>query len=223
MDGALYYVHNDHLGRAERITNRHKSTVWRAKNHDFDRVLAYGTAADWYNLGFPGQYYDSEKDSYYNYFRDYDPTTGRYIQSDPIGLNGGINTYAYVGGNPISYFDPLGLAKICYRPLDAPGAPDEVHWNEVDEGVNTIVAHQQIIYEDEEGGNIGFGQNGEVVDPENTEYSHCSRSLDDEVLREAVANTPFGKYSAMGLFAEKNNCQDWIDKVVIEYIKLGGK
>jgi RHS repeat-associated protein len=58
---------------------------------------------------FPGQYYDKETGLHYNYFRDYHPGLGRYIQPDPIGLLGGINLFTYVRNDPVNGVDPTGL------------------------------------------------------------------------------------------------------------------
>jgi RHS repeat-associated protein len=62
-----------------------------------------------FNLRFAGQYYDKERGTHYNINRDYNPVTGRYIQSDPIGLDGGLSTFAYVNGNPVMLVDLEGL------------------------------------------------------------------------------------------------------------------
>ncbi len=80
--------------------------AWQWNSDPFGNGDALGGP---YDLRFPGQYFDQATKLHYNYFRDYDPRLGRYIESDPIGLAGGINTYAYVGGNPVNLTDPLGL------------------------------------------------------------------------------------------------------------------
>ncbi len=67
-----------------------------------------------YNLRFPGQYYQAETGLNQNMQRDYDPLTGKYIESDPIGLRAGINTYLYADADPTSVFDPSGLDPTTY-------------------------------------------------------------------------------------------------------------
>lgn len=106
-NSTVFHLHSDHLNTPRSATNAAGLEVWEWNSPAFGGRAASGTLT--INLRFPGQYYDAETGFHYNYFRDYDPETGRYVQSDPIGLNGGLNTYMYAEGNPISKFDFWGL------------------------------------------------------------------------------------------------------------------
>lgn len=114
----IFYVHTDHLNTPRRVTRPVDNVVvWRWLSSPFgvtdaDQDPDGDQNMFAFNLRFPGQYYDEETGLHYNYFRTYDPSTGRYLESDPIGLDGGLNTYGYVSGNPMSFTDPFGLAEL---------------------------------------------------------------------------------------------------------------
>ncbi|MFK2873628.1 RHS repeat-associated core domain-containing protein [Dyella lipolytica] len=110
----LAYVTADELGTPRVIANSSGITEWQLTYQGNPwGELAPASSGYTYNLRFPGQYADAETGLNSNVNRDFDSTTGRYIESDPIGLSGGPNTYDYVGGNPLSYSDPLGLQESC--------------------------------------------------------------------------------------------------------------
>lgn len=129
---AVYYVHTDHLDTPRMVTDTAGNRRWTwdlMASEPFGASAANeapagqsGAQVMAFNLRFPGQYLDKETGSFYNYYRTYNPSTGRYLQSDPIGLAGGLNTYAYVGGNPLSYADPTGEMKL---PGDPSGLPSD--------------------------------------------------------------------------------------------------
>lgn len=126
-DGVLYYTYPDHIGTPRVIAaSSDNRFVWRWDSADpfgiqqpSDRLIT--STPFLYNPRFPGQTYDKESSTHYNYYRDFDPQTGRYIQSDPIGLAGGVNTYSYVAGHrrqPNYWFRPIWFGR-----LGASGAP----------------------------------------------------------------------------------------------------
>jgi RHS repeat-associated protein len=122
------YLHPNHLGAPLKATNETGTVVWAADSEPFGKTSLVNPSVS-VNLRLPGQYYDAETGLHYNYFRDYDPSLGRYLESDPIGLKGGINTYAYVGNNPINWVDPLGLESAKYNVptppfVFPPGSPE---------------------------------------------------------------------------------------------------
>jgi RHS repeat-associated protein len=139
----FYAIHPDHLGTPRLVTDNTNKVVWQWAYSGFGNnkpmgvlkpttsattaftnqpvLLAAPAAAAILDLRFPGQMADEETGLFYNYFRSYMPSGGRYTQADPIGLDGGWNRFGYVDGNPLSMTDPLGLQAA--MPWPAPVMP----------------------------------------------------------------------------------------------------
>jgi len=136
-DPLVYFIHTDHLNTPRVVIDRNNVVRWRWISEPFGTTAPEtnpsGLGDFTFNLRFPGQYADQESGLFYNYRRNYDKETGRYRESDPIGLAGGINTYSYVEANPLSHIDPRGLdnpgigpygpywttgTQLCSRPAD---------------------------------------------------------------------------------------------------------
>jgi RHS repeat-associated protein len=114
---ALYYVHSDQLNTPRQVTRPSDNVAlwtWNADPFGTDAANPNptGAGAFAYNLRFPGQVFDGQAGLHQNMARDYDPAAGRYVESDPIGLDAGVNTYAYVEGDPLDAADPLGLEAV---------------------------------------------------------------------------------------------------------------
>jgi len=106
-----YYIHSDHLSTPKVITDQAQATVWKATHTPFGQATILKDDID-NSIRFPGQYADIETGLHYNWHRYYDPSTGRYVTSDPIGLAGGLSTYGYANQNPVRYTDPFGLFSV---------------------------------------------------------------------------------------------------------------
>lgn len=108
-DGQLHHLHTDHLGTPLEASNDAGEMSWKVTYRTWGNVLVQEVEEIEQNLRFQGQYFDAETGLHYNRFRYYDPGVGRFVSQDPIGLNGGLNLFAYAP-NPTAWIDPLGLA-----------------------------------------------------------------------------------------------------------------
>jgi RHS repeat-associated protein len=132
---AFKWVHVDPLGTPLSVTTSPANwsasnparVIWHARYEPFGRVESITTETDAggnpavvLNVRFPGQYEDAETGWYFNMHRTYDPSTGRYLEVDPLGLTGR-STYEYAFSNPLRYVDPLGLIEMNWFP---PGSPE---------------------------------------------------------------------------------------------------
>lgn len=110
----MYYIHPDHLDTPRVIVNAANQPIWRWDSAPFGDTDANeqpsgGLPSFTFNLRFPGQQYDRETGTHYNYFRDYEAGSGRYVQSDPLGVIGSLATFDYVLSSPIKWSDRFGL------------------------------------------------------------------------------------------------------------------
>ena len=132
---ATYFFHNDHLGTPQVLTDENQQPVWDSAQEPFGEATQKTNEVK-QNLRFSGQYFDVETGLHYNYHRDYDSSTGRYLQSDPIGVmrdysnprlqaavgmgvtateqeHYSLNSlFGYANQNPVSFIDPTGLDSL---------------------------------------------------------------------------------------------------------------
>jgi len=109
LAGNIYSFLNNFNGTPTILTDQDGMVVWEADYKPFGEALVNSNSEVVNNFRFAGQYFDEETGLHYNYFRYYDPASGRYLRPDPIGLVGGINLFAYAQLNPINLTDPFGL------------------------------------------------------------------------------------------------------------------
>jgi len=216
-------VHTDHLNTPRKVTQPNTGTLaWRWDTDPFGTAApnqnpaGLGTFA--YNLRFPGQYYQAETGLNQNYFRDYDPLGGgRYIESDPLGLGSGVNTYAYAEDDPVKVTDRFGLdTAMCTRRL-----------NNVPFRVGPLF-HQYVCVGNAQTGYTckGLGPTGSMfnspgkLESDSYKPQACQTLLpDNKCVEDCIKNT-FGKpppnYSVD--LSQGQNCQTYADSAVSECV-----
>jgi RHS repeat-associated protein len=193
------------------MTDSTGTVVWTAVYEPFGKATVTVNTVE-NNLRSIGQYFDRETNLHYNYFRDYDPTTGRYTEFDLIGLRGGLNGYAYALGNPLSYTDPLGLdVFLCSQPALG-WAPVDHQWIKTD-SVEAGMGGTR--------GNVPGNQSGDLPGDPVQVTDHSGRSKEQGASCKEVPNVDEKKVNdqlkigrPLGRWTPGNQCQSFAKGVL---------
>ncbi|WP_353616779.1 RHS repeat-associated core domain-containing protein [Desulfovibrio sp. Huiquan2017] len=204
-------------------------------------------------LGFAGGLHDRDLGFVRFGWRDYDVRTGRWTAPDPIGDKGGDpDWYGYCLDDPVNGVDPAGLFRFGKRELDMPGGeflkdfgPAQAATalgmlnpvtfplaremmkgaKRLDDKNNMELAHEQGFYEDGTGDNVGLGKHGKMEKEDIAKYKLDDKHYDDKRMRRVEKSVPSGRYNLCGIDGNKNNCQDYADRLCKRYelLKRGDK
>jgi len=223
----LYWFVNDHLGTPMMIVDENQEIVWEGAHSPFGDTAVTANTID-NNFRFPGQYFDAESGLYYNYHRYYDPSIGRYLRADPIGLIGGMILFHYSNANPINWIDPFGLDTWrCSRKLGGPyrAATDSQIKLRHDflKVVDDYYSFGPMI-------NATKGPGEVLINTENDFGAKCHTKISDDerfdaIVREVAQNyepryniracespNKIDRPCAMG----ERNCKSWVDDVIMK-------
>lgn len=219
--GNVGYVTADQLNTPRAVTNISQTIEWSWTSDPFGNGQPTGSVM--YNLRFPGQYYDAETGHSYNYFRDYDSATGRYMESDPVGIAGGLNTYLYALASPIFKSDIFGLVvAICNRALGGPNEPP------LPGNSTWPLRHEYIVvngqaYSFQPSGSELLSP-GQILNNENPNNGQCSVLCADPQFDSAVLNAIgtigapsyclLATYDSLAHAVGMRNCQTWAQDVL---------
>jgi len=130
--GKLYFTHTDRLGTPQKLTDSTQAVAWSATYQPFGNTVSFSGTLSTQSLRLPGQQFDAETGYNHNGFRDYAGGLTRYVESDPIGLAGGLNTYGYAFDNPAVRIDPFGLqSSDSMNDYDDPAKMAKEHENQL--------------------------------------------------------------------------------------------
>jgi len=201
---SIAYIVADELGTPRAIVDGKGDVIWtwvyqgNAWGEQTPSSIGYT-----YNPRFPGQYYDAETGLNYNLKRDYDPSIGRYTESDPIGLSGGVSTYAYVEGAPMAYSDPTGTikhttgktiqcSKGCTIRID--------FWLDEKTGKVTRHLHWECKGKSGVGGEFGTESHGETLDNAPPHVKECARKNGFEPDKQSASYVVCGALVGAGTY-----------------------